>query len=124
MATTQSTFTVASHFAKSTAAVRATYAALLDASRELGSVREEPKKTSIHLVHDTAFAGVAAQRSALVLTLKAEKPLKNPRIHRAEQTSANRWHVEVRLTSPDQIDPELRTWIADAYKLGVAAKRR
>ena len=111
------TFTVASHFAKSEESVRATYSALLKASRALGTVREDPKKTSIHLMRDTAFAGVATRKSALILTLKADRPLEGPRVHRVEQTSANRWHVEIRLTSPNEIDGELRRWIAQAYAL-------
>jgi hypothetical protein len=123
MPATRSTFTVASHFAKSAESVRATYAALLTAARTLGTVREDPKKTSIHLMRDTAFAGVATRKSALILTLKADRLLENPRIVRTEQTSANRWHVEIRLTSPNEIDDELRTWMAQAYEVAAAGKR-
>jgi len=110
-------FTVASHFGKSGDAVRATYDALLAASRSLGPVREDPKKTSIHLVRTTAFAGVATRKDALILTLKAERRLESKRIHRAEQASANRWHVQVRLTSPSDVDAELRMWITQAYEI-------
>ena len=108
---------VAAHFAKSTGAVSATYAALLEASRALGPVHEDPKKTSIHLVRDKAFAGVATRKESLILTLKAERPLKSPRVHRSEQASANRWHHEIRLSAPGDVDAELRTWLAQAYKL-------
>jgi len=111
------THTVASHFTKSDPAVRATYAAILDAARKLGQVKEDPKKTSIHLVRTSAFAGVAAQTRALVLTLKADRRVQSPRIRRAEQASANRWHVEMRLTSPADVDAELRRWLAEAYAL-------
>lgn len=108
---------VASHLAKSTDSVRATYDALLAASRSLGPVREEAKKSSIHLVRTTAFAGVATRKQALILTLKAERRLKGTRVHRAEQASANRWHCEIRLTSPDDVDAELRQWLTQAYGL-------
>src|SRR5215208_3365478 len=94
------TFAVASHFARSADTVRATYDALLAASHAFGPVRVEAKKTSIHLVREMAFAGVASRKSALILTLKAERPVMSARVHRAEQTSANRWHLEIRLTSP------------------------
>jgi hypothetical protein len=43
-------------------------------------VVEEPKKTSIHLVAGTAFAGVVTRRSKLVLTIKSPTEIKNPRI--------------------------------------------
>ena len=117
MPSTPTRVTVASHFAKSAKSVGETYATLLEVSRRLGPVREEPKKTSIHLVRNTAFAGVATRKDALILTLKSERPLKSPRVHRSEQTSANRWHNEIRLTTPTDVDAELRTWLAEAYKL-------
>jgi hypothetical protein len=113
-----SSFTVASHFAKSSDPVRATYDALLAASRSLGPVREEAKKTSIHLVRSSAFAGVATRKDSLILTLKSDKPLKHHRIQRAERTSANRWHLELRLANPDDVDAQLRSWLAAAYALG------
>jgi hypothetical protein len=51
-----STPSVASHFTKSSATVRATYDAVLRAARALGPVREEAKKTSIHLVRSSAHS--------------------------------------------------------------------
>src|SRR6185369_10822478 len=104
-------FTVDAHFQKSDPAVRATYATILEAARKLGKVQEEPKKTSIHLVRTSAFAGVAVQKQALVLTLKAAKPNHSARVRRAEQASANRWHLEVRLTGPAEVDAEVRRWL-------------
>jgi hypothetical protein len=108
---------VTSHFAKSDPAVLATYRRLLDAARALGPVTEDPKKTSVHLVRRTAFAGVATQRSALILTLKSARDIRSPRIARREQTSANRWHVELRLEQPAQVDRQLTTWLKAAYEL-------
>ena len=117
MATAKGTHTVAAHFEKSTPAVKATYKAILKAARELGPVREDPKKTSIHLVRESAFAGIATRKEALILTLKAERQLKSARVSRAEQTSANRWHMELKLSAPAEVDAELRTWIEQAYHL-------
>ncbi len=105
------------HFHGRAANVVETYAALLTAVRRLGPVKEEPKKTSIHLVRESALAGVATQKSALILTLKSATRLQSPRIRRQEQASANRWHLEVRLTQPGEVDPELRGWLAAAYHL-------
>jgi hypothetical protein len=42
-----------------------TYDALLRVAMRFGPVVQEPKKTSIHLVADTAFAGVATRRNKL-----------------------------------------------------------
>ena len=41
----------------------------------------------------------------------------SPRIHKSEQTSANRFHHEVKLTSPVEVNSELVQWLKDAYAL-------
>ena len=117
MTPTKATFRVADHFAKSAPSVRATYSAILRAARALGPVREDPKKTSIHLVRETAFAGIATRKNGLTLTLKAEQPIANPRVYRAEKASANRWYLQVRLAQPGEVDAELAGWIKQAYEL-------
>ena len=78
---------------------------------------EEPKKTSIHLVHDTAFAGVATRRSSLILTLKSSKDIRSSRIEKREETSPGRWRLEVRLKDRADIDKQLMLWLSAAYEL-------
>ncbi len=51
--------TVGHHFVGRTHHVRETYDAILDAAAAIGPVREDPKKTSTHLVRRTAFAETA-----------------------------------------------------------------
>ena len=108
---------VASHFAGKDPTVRATYDRLIDIARTLGPVTEEAKKTSIHLVRRTAFAGVATRRSSLIVTLKSATDIRSPRIEKREQASANRWHLEVRLEKPANIDRQLTSWLKAAYEL-------
>ena len=110
-------FTVERHFVANAPSVAATYAAILAATRKLGAVLEDPKKTSIHLVRVTAFAGVATQKSALILTLKSDRDVPSQRIKRRERASAKRWHLEVRLENPDEVDREVRGWLERAYSL-------
>jgi len=102
---------VESHFAGKAPTVRSTYQRLIDVARTFGPLTEEAKKTSIHLVRHAAFAGVATRRSSLILTLKSATDIRNPRIAKREQTSANRWHVEVRLEKPAHIDRQLTAWL-------------
>jgi len=109
--------TVAQHFGGRDSSVKAIYTALLRAARALGPVREDPKKTSIHLVRTTAFAGVATQRAALILTLKASADIKSPRIRKHEQASAGRWYLYLRLEAPSEVDAELVSWLRQAYAL-------
>lgn len=109
--------TVRGHFQGKTPGVAATYTAILEAAEALGPVKEEPKKTSIHLVRASAFAGVAVQKSALVLTLKSDRDVASRRIRKREQASANRWHLEVRLDGPEEVDADIRRWLERAYAL-------
>lgn len=109
--------TVQEHFDKCSPAVSATYARILEASGKLGPFTQEPKKTSIHLVRRTAFAGIATRKTALILTLKSDTDRKSKRILKREQASANRWHLEIRLEEPGQIDRELVAWLKRAYEL-------
>lgn len=110
-------FTIKSHFDGKDAAVRQIYDRILKSARKFGPVGEEPKKTSIHLVNRTAFAGVATRKSALILTIKSDRKLSSSRIHKSEQTSAKRFHHEVRLTSVADVDSELVKWLRAAYAL-------
>ncbi len=111
-------FRVDDHFKDRSPAIRAVYDRILKAARKLGPFVEEPKKTSIHLVRKTAFAGVAARKTALVLTLKSDRDIRSPRISKHEKTSANRWHLEVKLSGPAEVNPEFVSWLEKAYVLG------
>lgn len=110
-------FTIKSHFAGKDPVVQEIYERLLTAAGRFGPVQQEAKKTSIHLVRKTAFAGVATRKTAVVLTLKSDRPLSSPRIHKSEQTSARRFHHEVKLTQPAEVDADLVQWLKAAYAL-------
>lgn len=98
--------------------VQAIYTRLLEALRSLGPFEEEPKKTSIHLVRKVGFAGVHPRKSSLYLNLRADYPIESTRITKAEQVSKYRYHNELKLVSPDEIDEELLAWMKEAYELG------
>jgi hypothetical protein len=108
---------VSQHFVDKSENVQATYDRLLKAVARFGPFTEDPKKTSIHLNRRTAFAGVATRKQVLLLTIKAAKDIKSPRVRKREQASANRWHLELSLASPKEIDTELVAWLQDAYDL-------
>ena len=65
----------------------------------------------------SAFAGIATRKSALILTLKSATDLKSARIAKREQASANRWHLEVRLEVPHDVDKEIAVWLKKAYEI-------
>jgi hypothetical protein len=98
-------------------AVRRTYARILEALRVLGEVREEPKKTSIHLIRSSGFAGVHPRKSALVLNIRLDRALDGGRLLKTERVSKNRYHNEFRLAGPEDVDDRLAGWLREAYEL-------
>ena len=110
-------FSMDSHFSGKEPSVRAMYDHLLSALRKFGKVIEEPKKTSIHLVNVTAFAGVQTRATYILLNIKADHKIDSPRIHKAEQVSARRFHHSVKISSLGEIDSELIGWLHEAYTM-------
>ena len=108
---------VAQHFADRPETVKATYEAILSAARTFGPVVEDPKKTSIHLNRRTAFAGIATRRARLIMTVKSSSDIVSDRVRKRERASANRWHLEIELSTPADVDREVRSWLKSAYAL-------
>src|SRR5437016_11694704 len=103
--------TVDDHFSGRSPNVLQIHRRIVDASCALGPVEEDPKKTSIHLNRRVAFAGVQTRKDALILTLKSDCDVKHRRVHKTERTSANRWHFEVRLNDPAEVDDQILQWL-------------
>lgn len=97
------THTIARQFEGRSPSVKVTFAKIVAAARKLRLFHEEPKKTSIHLAKTTAFAGVAARKTALIVTLKSKTEIARNRIARRERASANRRHPEIRLQRPGDV---------------------
>lgn len=113
----ETTPSVKQHFDGKSPNVRSTYDRLLEVVGAFGEFSEDPKKTSIHLNRRTAFAGVATRKDSLNLTIKSDRDLSSPRVRKHERASANRWHLEVTLSSPEDVDAELVSWLQAAYEL-------
>ena len=110
-------YSIAAHFENKNPVVKSIYDRILKESRKFGAVTEEPKKTSIHLVNKTAFAGVTTRKNALILNIKSAAPIKHARVAKSEQLSASRFHQAVKLNSPDEVDSVLAGWLKDAYAI-------
>jgi hypothetical protein len=97
--------------------VRQTYECLLQVLASCGPFTAEAKKTSIHLIRTSGFAGVHPRKSYLYLNVRLARARAGPRMAKTDQVSKNRWHNEIRLDTPEQIDAELRGWLQEAYTL-------
>ncbi|MBI3209526.1 MAG: DNA replication protein DnaC [Candidatus Solibacter usitatus] len=93
------------------------YAHLLKALSKSVKFKEEKKKTCIHLVRTSAFAGVHARKKHLVITIKAPGPIASERVFKSEQVSKSRWHHELKLASRAEIDVELLCWLQQGYEI-------
>ncbi|MFL5297277.1 MAG: DUF5655 domain-containing protein [Phenylobacterium sp.] len=98
-------------------ASRAVYRELVAAALALGPIAIETKKTCVHLARSSAFAGAHPRKGAILVTLKMDRALETPRARKLEQASKHRWHCDLLLGSPDEIDQEFRGWLRDAYQL-------
>lgn len=105
------------HFEKAEPAVAKAYDKLIKEANKFGTVKIESHRTSIHLVRESAFAGVATRKKHLVLTIKGDGPIKSPRIFKSEQVSRNRYHHEFKISNPDEIDRELVSWLKKGWEL-------
>jgi len=108
-------FTVSAHFEAKDPTVTAIYKRIITETRKFGPMVEDPKKTSIHLNHKSAFAGIRVQKKALLLNIKSAAPIQDARVSKSEKLSASRYHQEIKLTSPEEVDAQLISWLKDAY---------
>lgn len=104
-------------------ASQSTYKKVVAEMRKLGPFEVEEKKTSLHLTHRRAFAGVHPRATGIILNLVLDAPLKNARVHKCEQVSANRHHVEFKIEAPGQVDAQLVGWMKKAYSIADASAR-
>ena len=110
-------YSVNDHFMNKDPVVRSLYDQLVSLLRTFGPIEEDPKKTSIHLNRRSALAGVETRKDYFLLNLKSDHSIKNPRIVKAEQVSTKRFHHKVRISSPNDFEEELKTWLREAYLL-------
>lgn len=104
-------------YAKSNPEVRALHTQIMEALADCSELRLDAKKTSIHLMHRTAFGGLHPRKARLDVNIRLARALEGSRVASVEQVSRNRWHNLVRLERTDDIDAELLAWLREAYDL-------
>jgi hypothetical protein len=93
------------------------FGALINQVSALEGYELQEKASSFHVAHGRAFLGIHPRRGGILVNIVLERELDSSRVHRAERVSANRWHNEIILTDPAEIDAELGLWIREAYNL-------
>ena len=106
------------HFENKPPEMRALFETIVAAIRAIGPVRVLPEKTRIAFQVRMSFAQVTPRTKWLDGHLVLARPLEHPRFRRLE-TISPRNHVHFfRLTRPEEIDAQFRTWLAEAYRVG------
>ncbi|MEK7184159.1 MAG: DUF5655 domain-containing protein [Patescibacteria group bacterium] len=93
------------------------YEVLLKTLKKIGPFEVEVKKTSLHITHGRAFLGIHPRKAGLLLNIVTNQSVDDPRIKKVEQVSANRYHNEIVLGSPEELDGSLIEYIRQAYAL-------
>lgn len=91
------------------------YKALLDKISDLDGCELHENASSFHVAHGRAFLGIHPRRGGILVNIVLTRELESARMHRAERVSANRWHNEVILKNPSEIDAELLAWIREGH---------
>lgn len=106
------------HFIGKPPEIRALFDAVVAAIREIGPVEVLSEKTRIAFHVRMSFAQVTPRRGWLDGHVVLARRLEHPRF-RSVQAFSPRNHVHVfRITSIEDIDAELRSWLAEAYAVG------
>ena len=109
------------HFLRAERHVRATFDLLWAAVEALGPVAVPPEKTRLAFHVRMSFLAVAPARAPGLARRprRARPPSRLPRFRHVEVCSPRNVLYAFRLTSPAEVDDELRAWLAEeAYRVG------
>lgn len=94
------------------------YSCLLQELEKFGAFEIEEKKTCLHArAGRAAFLGIHPRREGLRLNIVLSRPLAGSRIVKSDQVSKSRFHNEIDVEVPSDIDGEVVAWLKEAYKL-------
>ena len=111
--------TVDEHFAAASPALRAAFDAFVATAREHGDVTLNATKSRITLQARFRFAGVERpRRDHLVAHFVLTRPVRSARLSRVEYVPPSYYVHKLRLHGPEEVDAELRGWLAEAVARG------
>ena len=91
------------------------YDAIIDHLRSLGPVHEDAVNVGIFLKSDRKIAEFRPRVRSVLLSLYLPYEISDLRIARTLPAAADRIVHLFKLTSPAQVDDQLREWLAEAY---------
>lgn len=103
---------------------RAIHDAVMKAVNACGPVEIAPTKTGINLLSGSSLGSIKFGRNHVDVGLVFTKPVNHKRLELLFKLSAQSYAYRVRVTSPDEVDANLKAWIRTAYETGLLAGRR
>ena len=110
--------TLASHFANKPKNVRVIFDKLLEIAKKSGPVTVLPEKTRIAFQVRMSFAAFVIRQNWVDGHVVLARRLENPRFHRIETFSPQNHLHAFRFESVNEIDDEVASWLAEAYRVG------
>jgi hypothetical protein len=113
-----SNYSLADHFRGRPPELRHIFDRYLAAVRRCGPVTVVPQKTRIVFMVRVRFAGAVVRNGWIEAAMWLTRRAASPRVHRIETVAPN-CHIPLfRLTTPADVDDELRSLLREAYSIG------
>lgn len=106
------------HFARCDEGVRETFDRVVAAARACGPVTVLPEKTRIALQVRMSFAALMPRLHWLDGHVVLARRRESPRFRRIDVYSPRNVVHVFRLSAPDEVDEEVRSWLAEAHAVG------
>jgi hypothetical protein len=110
------------HFKDRPAALREAFDAFVAAAQESGPVTVNATKSRITLQVRMRFAAVEPRRNHLRAHLVLKRRIEHPRLA-VEHLEPGYYLHRFTLSGPDDVDDELKAWLAEAYQTGAQLTR-
>ncbi|MBA3303021.1 MAG: DUF5655 domain-containing protein [Actinomycetota bacterium] len=103
------------YFSTGPAHERPVFEAVLAHLRTVGPVHVEPVSVGIFLKRARSFAQLRPRDRWVALSFSLDHPVTHPLIVRKVVPHGGRFHHVVNLTGPDDLDDDIRGWLAEAW---------
>lgn len=113
-------YSVNDHFAGRPPVVREMFEKVVAAAEQSGPVRLDAVKSGIKLATHYHFAVASPRKDGLKLELLMDGAPADPRVLTSLQLGPAKYAWYLTLTSPADIDRQLKRWLARAYQLSQA----
>ena len=107
--------TLDEYFSTGPARERPIFDSVMAALDEVGPVHVEPVSVGIFLKRAGSFAQLRPMQQWVALSLSLRRVVSHPTMTRRVQLWGGRHYHVFNLREPDDVDPDIRAWLVEAY---------